>query len=92
MAKLDHPFIVKMMSHWKDDDKLYMLLTMYQGGELQSVIHTDSRDGVPEWAAKFYAANILEGLTFMHRRLVIGIVQSDKKQIRMLTIFFFPPT
>mmetsp|Transcript_28198 Transcript_28198/g.60071 ORF Transcript_28198/g.60071 Transcript_28198/m.60071 type:complete len:842 (+) Transcript_28198:112-2637(+) len=71
MAKLDHPFIIKMVSHWKDDDKLYMLLKLYQGGELQTVIHTDSRDGIPEWAAKFYAANMLEGLSFMHNRHII---------------------
>eukprot|EP00956_Cyclotella_meneghiniana_P030281 scaffold75720_cov67-Cyclotella_meneghiniana.AAC.4 len=60
MARLDHPFIIKLVSSWKDENKLYMLLKMYQGGELQSVIHTDTRDGVPEWAARFYAANILE--------------------------------
>ena len=71
MAKLDHPFIIKMVSHWKDDDKLYMLLKMYQGGELQTVIHTDTRDGIPEWAAKFYAANMLEGLSYMHHRHII---------------------
>ena len=99
MAKLDHLSIVKMMSHWKDDDKLYMLLKMYQGeshslsfphlfcvdvrqreplrplvlpgGELHSVIHTDTRDGLPEWAAQFYAATILEGLSYMHNRHII---------------------
>ena len=71
MVKLDHPFIIKMVSHRKDDDKLYMLLKMYQGGELQTVIHTDTRDGIPEWAAKFYAANMLEGLSYMHHRHII---------------------
>lgn len=35
------------------------------------MIHTDNRDGVPEWAAKFYAANILEGLSYMHKRKII---------------------
>ena len=63
MTKLDHPFLIKMISYWKDTDKLYMCMKMYQGGELQTIIHTESRDGVPEWAAKFYAANILEGLS-----------------------------
>jgi len=71
MAKLDHPFIIRMVSSWKDEYKLYMLLKLYQGGELQTVIHTDSRDGIPEWAAKFYAANILEGLSYMHHRHII---------------------
>ena len=71
MAKLDHPFIIKMVSSWKDEYKLYMLLKLYQGGELQSVIHTDTRDGIPEWAAIFYSANVLEGLNHMHRRNII---------------------
>lgn len=71
MEKLDHPFIIKMVGHWKDDEKLYMLLKLYQGGELQTVIHTDRRDGIPEWAAKFYAANILAGLSYMHHRHII---------------------
>jgi len=71
MELLDHPFIIKMVSSWKDDEKLYMLLKLYQGGELQSVIHTDTRDGIPEWAAVFYSANILEGLSHMHRRNII---------------------
>lgn len=35
------------------------------------MIHTDNRDGIPEWAAKFYAANILEGLSYMHKRKII---------------------
>ena len=71
MEKLDHPFIIKMESSFKDEHKLYMLLKLYQGGELQTVIHTERRDGIPEWAAKFYAANILEGLNHMHHRNII---------------------
>lgn len=71
MEKLDHPFIIKMVSSFKDEYKLYMLLKLYQGGELQTVIHTSHRDGIPEWAAKFYAANILEGLNHMHHRNII---------------------
>ena len=45
MTKIHHPFLIKLVNHWKDENKLYMLLKMYQGGELQTVIHTDSRDG-----------------------------------------------
>ena len=71
MAQLDHPFIIKMINSYKDDDKLYMLLKLYQGGELQSIIHTDTRDGLPEFAACFYAANMLEGLSYMHHRHII---------------------
>mmetsp|Transcript_12553 Transcript_12553/g.19339 ORF Transcript_12553/g.19339 Transcript_12553/m.19339 type:complete len:835 (+) Transcript_12553:129-2633(+) len=81
MEKLDHPFIIKMMSSFKDENKLYMLLKLYQGGELQTVIHTDTRNGIPEWAARFYAANILEGLSHMHHR---NIVYRDLKPENVL--------
>ena len=81
MTKLDHPFLIKMISYWKDTDKLYMCMKMYQGGELQTIIHTESRDGVPEWAEKFYAANILEGLSYMHQR---NIVYRDLKPANVL--------
>jgi len=30
MAQLNHPFIIKLIGSWKDDNKLYMLLKMYQ--------------------------------------------------------------
>ena len=33
MARLDHPFIIKLVSSWKDENKLYMLLKMYQVGD-----------------------------------------------------------
>lgn len=81
MEKLDHPFIIKMVSSFKDEYKVYMLLKLYQGGELQTVIHTDTRDGIPEWAARFYAANILEGLNHMHHR---NIVYRDLKPENVL--------
>lgn len=71
MTLLNHPFIIRLVTSYQDDYKLYMLLKMYQGGELQTVIHTSSRDGIPEWAARFYSANILVGLSYMHNRNVI---------------------
>jgi serine/threonine protein kinase len=41
--------------------------SLLQGGELDDVIG----DGLDEDAAKFYAAGILEGLTYMHHRHII---------------------
>ena len=40
---------------------------LLQGGELDDVIG----DGLDEDSAKFYAAGILEGLTYMHRRHIV---------------------
>ena len=53
---------------YQDDACIYMLLTLIQGGELLNII----QGGIlPESAAKFYAASIAEGLTYMHRRHII---------------------
>jgi protein kinase A len=49
-----------------------MLLTLIQGGELLNLIQGgETYGGLPESAAKFYAAGIAEGLTYMHRRHIV---------------------
>ena len=71
MAQLDSPFIISLSATYQDETSIYMLTKLYQGGELWSIIHTNDRDGLPESAAKFYMAGILEGLTHMHTRNII---------------------
>jgi CRP-like cAMP-binding protein len=76
MARIDHPFIIKLVRTYQDTDFVYMLLEIVQGGELYSYIHSKHQDGVPEGHAKFYAACIAEGLAYMHR---LQIVYRDLK-------------
>lgn len=71
MAQLDSPFIISLSATYQDATSIYMLTKLYQGGELWSIIHTNKRDGLPEDAAKFYMAGILDGLTHMHTRHII---------------------
>ena len=72
MAKLDHPFVCNLISTFQDDSCIYMLLTFIQGGELLNLIQGgELYGGLPESAAKFYSATILEGLTYMHRRHIV---------------------
>lgn len=69
MVRLDHPFIIKLVASYKDDKSLYMLMHLYQGGDLRWLVsHRSPGLGVPEPVARFYAANILLGLRYMHRR------------------------
>lgn len=68
LANIDHPFLLKMWGSYQDDYHLMMLLDLIQGGELFSVLHTDSRDGVSNADATFYAACVLEGLGHLHER------------------------
>jgi len=68
MSSLDHPFVVNLISTFQDQSSLFMLIELVQGGELFSVIHTETRDGIPNINARFYAACILESLSHLHHR------------------------
>jgi CRP-like cAMP-binding protein len=67
MASLKSPFIIRLYGTFQDKQRVYMLTSLLQGGELEAVIG----DGMDEITAKFYAAGILEGLTYMHRKHII---------------------
>ena len=76
MASLEHPFILPLVAAFQDDDFLYLLLPMIQGGELFNVVHTDQKDGLDNDSSQFYAACILEALGYLHAR---NIVYRDMK-------------
>jgi len=72
MVKLDHPFVCNLVNTFQDEACIYMLLQFVQGGELLNLIQGgDVYGGLPESAAKFFAAGILEGLTHMHQRQIV---------------------
>lgn len=70
MASLNHPFVVNLVATFQDERNLYMLIELVQGGELFSVIHTETRDGIPNGNSRFYAACILESLAHLHQRCI----------------------
>lgn len=68
MIDAHHPFILRLYRTFKDAKRLYMLLEFVQGGELFTVVHTPSQDGVPMDQAKFYAAGVLLGMAYLHSK------------------------
>ena len=68
MASIEHPFILPLVGSFQDEDNLYLLLPLIQGGELFNVIHTDIKDGLDNAASQFYGACILEALGYLHAR------------------------
>ena len=71
MHELHHPFLINLVQTYQDPQRVYMLLGLVQGGELFSLIHQATHDGIPEKDAKFYAAGVIEGLSYMHRRHIL---------------------
>jgi protein kinase A len=68
MASIEHPFILPLVGSFQDEDFLYLLLPLIQGGELFNVIHTDDKDGLDNDSSQFYGACILEALGYLHAR------------------------
>ena len=71
MEKLNHPFLVHLAASYQDKKFIYMLLGFVQGGELYSILHSNTRDGIDEKNVIFYASGILEGLSHMHRSHIL---------------------
>lgn len=71
MSQLDHPFIIKMVGAYQDDATIMILLNLVQGGELFSIMKRSKKGKLGEDAGRFYAAGILEGLSYMHHRMIL---------------------
>jgi len=66
MTEMDHPFILKMISTWKDKSYLYILLELCQGGELFTrLLELKILD---EDTTRFYAACIVLALGSLHKK------------------------
>lgn len=68
MYSIEHPFLLSLVSSFQNEDSLYLLLELVQGGELFNVVHTEKKDGVTDSHAKFYSACVLEALGHLHQR------------------------
>jgi len=70
MASLNHPLIVNLLNTYKDADHCFMLIELILGGELFSILHTNTHDGVSVENSIFYSACILSSLIYMHERKI----------------------
>lgn len=68
MKSLKSPFIIRLYATFQDKQRVFMLTSLLQGGELEAVMGDKAME---DSVAAFYAAGILEGLTYMHRRHII---------------------
>ncbi|XP_058458368.1 cAMP-dependent protein kinase catalytic subunit PRKX [Malaya genurostris] len=79
LQEIDHPFIVNMRWHNKDDCCLYMLFEYVSGGELFSYLRNAGR--FDNTTANFYACEIVLALEYLH---TLSVVYRDLKPENLL--------
>lgn len=66
---MDHPFIVQLHYAFQNQKKLYFVVDLMSGGQLFYLLRKNKK--FPEEVAKFYAAEILLALEYLHSRNII---------------------
>lgn len=79
LSAIRHPFIVNLLKTFQDDKRLYIILEYVVGGEVFS--HLRKAGKFPNDVAKFYAAEILLALEYLHS---LDILYRDLKPENLL--------
>ena len=69
LAKLHHPFIINMSYAFQDRENLYLIMDYLDGGDLR--YHIGKKGRFSEAESKFFIANLIIGLEYMHNNNVI---------------------
>ena len=79
LSSISFPFIVNLDSSFKDNSNLYMVLEYVPGGEM--LMHLQRHGCFPESDAKFYTAQLVLALEYMHN---LDLVYRDLKPENVL--------
>jgi len=77
--KLEHPFLVKLHYSFQTSNKLFFVMDYINGGELFFHLQRDKR--FSEDRVRFYAAEIVSGLDYLHSA---GVIYRDLKPENLL--------
>ncbi|EGC35230.1 hypothetical protein DICPUDRAFT_152431 [Dictyostelium purpureum] len=79
LQKLVHPFLVNLNYSFQTNDKLYFIMDYVNGGEL--FFHLQNEEKFDESRVKFYCAEIVCGLEYLHN---CGVLYRDLKPENIL--------
>ncbi|KAG0234900.1 serine/threonine protein kinase, AGC [Actinomortierella wolfii] len=76
LATSNHPFIVTLYHSFQSEDYLYLCMEYCMGGEFFRALQTRPGKSLPEEDAKFYAAEVIAALEYLH---LMGFIYRDLK-------------
>jgi len=79
LSRVENPFLAKLHWSFQTDDNLYFIMDFINGGELFH--HLSKEKKFSEDRTKFYAAEIVSGLQYLHN---IGVIYRDLKPENLL--------
>ncbi|CAM6048450.1 unnamed protein product [Sphagnum compactum] len=81
LQSLDHPFLPTLYTHFESDKFLCLVMEFCSGGDLHTLRQRQPGKHFSELAARFYAAEILLALEYLH---MMGVVYRDLKPENVL--------
>ena len=69
MKRMENPFIVKLLYAFQTPKNLYLVLEHCSGGDIE--YHIDQKEVFDEQTSKFFAAEILLALEYLHSKQVL---------------------
>jgi len=81
LCTADHPFIITLYWSFQSVDKLYFVMEYCAGGEFFRMLQKQSHKCLPEDFVRFYAAEVLLALEYLH---MMGFIYRDLKPENIL--------
>ncbi|KAD5961185.1 hypothetical protein R6Q59_014133 [Mikania micrantha] len=81
LQSLDHPFLPTLYAHFDTENLSCLVMEYCNGGDLHALRQRQPRKYFPEHAARFYVAEVLLALEYLH---MLGIIYRDLKPENVL--------